>query len=284
MRKLSFRFATVLGALTIMVSACITDHLVPAIVSQKDLKLSIYQENPGKTGIASNGSADVSYDRGTKMLSYTIKWNDLTGIPSGAHIHGTAPRGTNTGIVHDFATLIEKKPTGSFSNQVLVDEVKIKEADLLNGLYYFNFHTAANAGGEIRGQIEFYDQPTVVSKMGLVLSPSQEVPAKSSPATGWADVVYNKTTKTLGFTMVWNNLTDVPTGAHIHGPAAAGTNASIQADFFSLIPKTTSGSFSYSVPVDGVKIVEADLLAGKYYFNMHTPLNPGGEIRGQIVF
>ena len=284
MKKFFIPFTVLFGVLTAMLSGCITDHQVPTIFAQKDLKLSIYQENPGKTGISANGSADVSYDKTTKMLSYTVRWNDLTGIPSGAHIHGTAPRGTNTVIVHDFASLIDKKTTGSFSNQVLVDEVKIKEADLLNGLYYFNFHTAANGGGEIRGQIEFYDQPSVVSKMGITLSPAQEVPAKQSPATGSVDVVYNKTTKTLGFTLVWNNLTDIPTGAHIHGPAAAGTNASIQADFFTLIPKTTSGSFSYSVAVDGVKIVEADLLAGKYYFNMHTPSNPGGEIRGQIVF
>jgi hypothetical protein len=27
----------------------------------------------------------------------------------------------------------------------------------------------------------------------------------------------------------------------------------------------------------------ADLMAGKYYFNVHTAANPGGEIRGQVV-
>ena len=27
----------------------------------------------------------------------------------------------------------------------------------------------------------------------------------------------------------------------------------------------------------------ADLVAGKYYINIHTAANPGGEIRGQVM-
>jgi hypothetical protein len=39
-------------------------------------------------------------------------------------------------------------------------------------------------------------------------------------------------------------------------------------------------------PIDGTATLTADqvkdLLAGKWYFNVHTAQNPGGEIRGQI--
>ena len=124
----------------------------------------------------------------------------------------------------------------------------------------------------------------IVKRLALPIVSEQEVPAKNSPGSGSADVYYNKVTHMLTFTLSWQNITDVPTGAHIHGPAARGTNAGIKFDFFNAFPKTASGTFSSEVLVDGSKIDEAQLLAGMYYFNIHTKNNPGGEIRGQIEF
>ena len=132
----------------------------------------------------------------------------------------------------------------------------------------------------------FFDhhKKDVVSAKNLPLTGSQEVPEKITPASGKVDVRYNLKTKKLEFTLSWKELTGIPTGAHIHGTAARGSNAGIKYDFFDLIPKTTSGTFSNSVTVDGIAIKEDSLLLGYYYFNMHTPTNPGGEIRGQIEF
>lgn len=279
--KLLSRLFSLMALVTIF-SAC-EDHKIENVVSQKGLLLSAVQETAPNNSKAW-GTADVSYDKVSHVLSYTIKWNDLTGDPTGAHIHGTAPRGTNAPVKHDFANLITKTPSGTFTNSVVVDGTSINETDLLNGLYYFNFHTLANPGGEIRGQIEFYNQSHIISKKGLVLSGANEVPANASTATGTADVTYNKTTKLLSFFLTWSNLAGTPTGSHIHGPTAKGTNAPVKFDFFPLIPKTVSGSFSNSVVVDGVAINEADLLAGKYYFNIHNATFPGGEIRVQIEF
>jgi Cu/Zn superoxide dismutase len=263
--------------------ACV-DHEVPQdVVSQKGLPLSGDQESPFKTTGAS-GWADVSYNKTTKMLTYQITWNNLTGNPTGAHIHGTAFRGMNAGIKHDFFSLIPKTTSGTYSGSVMVDGTTINETDLLNGKYYFNFHTPLNPGGEIRGQIEFYDQPHIVTKWGLPIDVMQEVPPKTTGASGTADVSYNKMTKVLSYHITWKDLTSIPTGAHIHGPAPKGTNAGIKHDFFALIPKTLAGSFSNSVVVDGTAINETDLLDGKYYFNIHNIIYPGGEIRGQIEF
>jgi hypothetical protein len=128
------------------------------------------------------------------------------------------------------------------------------------------------------------DDKNVVSKNGLAVEGNQEVPAKTTSATGTLDVSYNKMTKMLSFTINWQNLTDVPSGSHIHGPAARGTNAGIKYDFFDIMPRTVSGTFSNTVMVDGTKLKEDSLLAGFYYVNIHTPTNPGGEIRGQIEF
>lgn len=124
----------------------------------------------------------------------------------------------------------------------------------------------------------------IVKRLALPISPDQEVPVKVSQGSGMADVYYNKVTHMLNFTLTWKNISDIPTGAHIHGPAGRGTNAGVKFDFFSSFPKTTSGTFSSEVLVDGTKIDESQLLSGMYYFNIHTSVNPGGEIRGQIEF
>ncbi len=63
--------------------------------------------------------------------------------------------------------------------------------------------------------------------------------------------------------------------AHFHGPAAAGANA----------PPVVAVK-DPTDPISGTAILtpaqEADLLAGKWYFNVHSQTNPGGEIRGQV--
>jgi Cu/Zn superoxide dismutase len=252
------------------------------VISKKGLLLEGSQEVPAKNTGAS-GTMDVSYNKTTKVLTYTITWKALTGNPVGSHIHGVAPRGMNAPVVHPFTDLIPKTSAGTFTNTVAVDEVAIKEKELLMGLYYLNIHTPNNPGGEIRGQIEF-ENCDVVSKKGLLLEGSQEVPAKTTKACGTMDVTYNKTTKILTYSITWNSLSGIPVGSHIHGEAPRGVNAPVVHPFTDLIPKTTSGSFTNWVLVDEVAIKQTGLLNGQYYLNIHTMLNPGGEIRGQIEF
>jgi hypothetical protein len=124
----------------------------------------------------------------------------------------------------------------------------------------------------------------IISKNGLELSTGQEVPPTTSKAYGTMNVSYDKSTRMLTYDITWASLTGIPTGSHIHGTAKRGVNAPIKHDFFALFPKTISGTFKNAVWVDGVAITEDSLLNGFYYLNIHTPTNPGGEIRGQIEF
>lgn len=123
----------------------------------------------------------------------------------------------------------------------------------------------------------------IVAKTGLAISGDQEVPAKTTNGSGTMNVSYDKSTKMLTISATWQNLSGDPQAAHIHGPASRGENAGVLLDFHDNV-NGAAGNFNRTVSVDGSSLVEADLLAGKYYFNIHTAANPAGEIRGQIEF
>jgi hypothetical protein len=117
-----------------------------------------------------------------------------------------------------------------------------------------------------------------VVAMGATLNAASEVPPNTSTGTGNATVSLDKATKTLSWTVSYSGLTGDATAAHFHGPAAPGANAGV------VVP---IGAGSVPNPAVGSKVLTddqiADLTAGKWYVNIHTKANPGGEIRGQVV-
>lgn len=110
------------------------------------------------------------------------------------------------------------------------------------------------------------------------LKASAEVPAKDGTGTGTLTATLDTDTNELKYHVEFSGLTGPVVAAHFHGPAAVGTNAKPQ------IPIKTSPLAS---PIDGKATITPeqakDLLDGKWYFNLHTSANPGGEIRGQLV-
>ncbi len=95
---------------------------------------------------AATGEATFDYNPATKELSWTINYTGLSGPATAAHIHGPAEAGKNAGVLIPFQSA-EAPITGSAT---LTDA---QLADLEAGRLYVNIHTAANPGGEIRGQI-----------------------------------------------------------------------------------------------------------------------------------
>jgi hypothetical protein len=122
-----------------------------------------------------------------------------------------------------------------------------------------------------------FSGPAFAEKLKATLSSAAEVPANTSAGKGTADIDYDAGTKKLSWKLTYSGLTGPATMAHFHGPAEAGKNAAVAI----VIPNATSS------PVDGSATLTdaqaADLLAGKYYVNVHTAANPGGEIRGQVT-
>ena len=109
------------------------------------------------------------------------------------------------------------------------------------------------------------------------MSGKSEVPANATKGSGDVLATLDTTTKKLTYTMTYLGLTGPATAAHFHGPAAAGANAGVAVPIGANPASPTTGSVTLTDPQ--IK----DLEAGKWYANVHTKDNPGGEIRGQMV-
>jgi hypothetical protein len=114
-------------------------------------------------------------------------------------------------------------------------------------------------------------------KMKATLDGKSEVPANASAGTGTADLDYDPASKKLSWKLTYSGLSGAATAAHFHGPAEAGKNAGVAV----AIPNATSSPAEGSATLTDAQA--ADLMAGKYYVNIHTAANPGGEIRGQVT-
>lgn len=110
-------------------------------------------------------------------------------------------------------------------------------------------------------------------------SGSREVPAVATSATGTLSGSYNARTNLLTYNINWTGLSGNVVVAHFHGPAAAGVSADPIHDI-SIMVNGMTGSTNASVTL--ADSTESHLLNGKLYYNLHTALHPGGEIRGQV--
>jgi hypothetical protein len=106
---------------------------------------------------------------------------------------------------------------------------------------------------------------------------ASEVPPKVTQGKGAVTATLDPATKVLTYHVTFSGLTGPATAGHFHGPAAVGVNAGVVLPFK---PPIVS-------PIDGTATLTdaqiADLTAGKWYANVHTAANPGGEIRGQMM-
>src|SRR5258708_3766988 len=113
------------------------------------------------------------------------------------------------------------------------------------------------------------------------LNAASEVPANDSKATGALTATYDTATKKLSYEVSFKDLTGPPAAAHFHGPADAKANAAV------VVPVPAPASGALMSPFKGEATITdaqaADLAGGKWYFNVHTAANKGGEIRGQVM-
>ena len=112
---------------------------------EMNVPLSAKNEVPPNASTAV-GTARVRLDGMT--VKWTVTYSGTTGPVTAGHFHGPAAVGANAGVVVPFTGSMASPIEGSKTlTQDQVDQLKA-------GLWYVNLHTAANPGGELRGQVK----------------------------------------------------------------------------------------------------------------------------------
>ncbi len=235
---------------------------------QFQFALSGTQEVPAVES-AGTAQADFSVNLVTGEVTGSVTVGGITA--AAAHIHNAFAGANGTvliGLEQDMGNADQwNAPAGAALDTAGVDL-------LLSGALYVNVHTAANPGGELRGQMLPQDFVLVFTD----LEGFAEVPSVSSNASGRAAVTLNQAT---GVVVVQANVVglDDATGAHVH-EAYAGDTGPV------LVPLSQDGTNAGRWFVEDGVLNTAGLdayAAGRLYVNVHSPANPSGEIRGQIV-
>ena len=139
-----------------------------------------------------------------------------------------------------------------------------------------------------------------------ILSAANENPSNPSLATGSVTAIVDNVALTINLSVSFSGLTGGDVAAHIHCCVAQGGNAGV-ATAVPVLPGfpmgVTSGTFNNQlfslldptfynpafITSNGGTVAAAEpvflngLLAGQTYFNIHTPNNPGGEIRAFLL-
>lgn len=240
------------------------------------------QENPPVvTAATGQGTAVISADGST--ITYIVTYSGLSGTVNASHIH-TGAAGSNGGVILPLtpgpSPMVGTLTAADFAASGPVTTFTEAVAAIRAGTTYFNLHTAANPGGEIRGQILAAGDAYFADLNG-----HQENPDVATSATGTGLAVISADASTVTYLITYSGLSGTVNASHIH-TGAVGSNGGV------ILPITpgpspmsgtlTSAIFTASGPVTTFAEAVAAIRAGTTYFNLHTTANPGGEIRGQI--
>lgn len=110
-----------------------------------------------------------------------------------------------------------------------------------------------------------------------------EVPPNESTGKGHCDASLDTQTLLLSWACSYSGLIGgAPIGAHFHGPVSySGLTSEENAPLQVGTPGSLTSPFKGTSQIDATQA--HDLKIGRWYFNLHTPKFPAGELRGPVV-
>ncbi len=198
-------------------------------------------------------------------LKFNAVFTGLSGPVTAIHFHSGA-MGESGPVVQDL--------DGFLNGNAINGEVDPTPflADLMAGNIYLNVHTDANPNGEVRGQL--------MKPMGIpfdaMLDGMQQVPPVTTAGRGAASMVATWDMDSIWYDVVVDGLSGPMEAAHLH-EAAVGATGPVVID----IADGINGNRISGWITDASQENIIELLEGNLYINVHTAMNPNGEIRGQ---
>jgi hypothetical protein len=151
--------------------------------------------------------------------------------------------------------------------------------------------------------------PMVVQALPMVFKASleglSEVPPNASPGTGEVTVTVDDVAMTMRVEALFSGLIGTTLAAHIHCCTPPGANTGVattlpsfpgfpvgvtSGDYDTLFDMTLASSYNPAfitanggTPAAAFGVLLGGLNAGNAYFNLHTTVFPGGEIRGNLA-
>jgi hypothetical protein len=245
----------------------IRGQLMPAGGMGFTIAMDGAQETPSGVQTGATGTGFAYFDADTaNMLVFRATWAGLSDTATASHFH-VAPVGTGGGVVHPVDLTGDSTVTGAWT--AFPDSIYAVGA---RGNLYYNVHTKAHPGGEIRGQLV-----SVTGQRFLIaMDGSQETPSSvSTPAkgTGWGILAPDGSSLTYRFS--YAGLDSTFTASHFHVGAPGVGGPVVQEIPFD--GNTATGTWT------GIQdSTLARMLQGNAYANIHSRKHPGGEIRGQL--
>ncbi len=245
----------------------IRGQILPEGVVVLYAELSSAQQVP-TLDTSAEGRAALTLDESGASVSIHVNTRNLDDA-SGAHLHNGF--GGINGSVEIGLTQDGSNPAHWFAEQQALSGAQLDT--ILAGGTYINVHTPANQSGEARAQVI----PEGIDFMFGFLDGNQGVPAIATAASGTYAVTANSAAGTVVAHVNTSGVEDA-TAAHLHD-GYAGTNGGVAIGLTQDAMDVAVWS-AVGAPIDAGQL--AALRAGRYYVNVHTPANPGGEIRGQV--